>query len=72
MSNDLTKRTNPTKTSTVAAETHRYGLSPQRRVDGGCHGPSLGKPEPIAATDNKPPRVILALAAFAPAGRAAA
>jgi hypothetical protein len=28
----------------------------------------LGKDEPIAAPDNKPPRVILTLAAFAPAG----
>ena len=62
MSNDLTKRTDPTKPE--RQKSNRCGLSPQARTDGRRPGSSSREAdESIDAPDkSKPPRVILALA----------
>ena len=60
MSNDLTKRTDPTKPERQKSNDAASRLKGELMADGLDR--LLGKDKSIAAPDNKPPRVILALA----------
>jgi hypothetical protein len=63
MSNDLTKRTDPTKPERQKPTDTGSRLKGELMAD--ALDRLLGKDESIAAPDNKPPRVILALANYA-------